>query len=286
MIVIYRTRPSNSARELVETLPNCRRALNLNRRPARSGDHLVCWGESLDPINGVEILNGTPILNKFTDATKLKAEGVPTVEVSRTRPQDGQSTQIPRGNYDLSLVRGLNHLTEDQARDLRDRVNVWLSTPLATRPAQTWLPRQFNHIGGRDLLNPPRNPDYYSRREYLVEEYRIHCFKGRSIRAGRKTQGVEGVTGSHEWIRSLQAGWRISYDGFESTKKMRKLAKDALDALNLDFGAVDIGKTSDNKLIVLEVNRAPGLSDGTVAAYAKWIRAWAEGEILQETAAA
>lgn len=284
MIIIYRSRPSNSARELVEALPNCRRALNFDRRPTRNGDHVVCWGESLEPINGVEVLNGTPILNKFTDATKLKAAGVLTVEVSRTRPANGQSIQESRGSFDLNpyLPGGLGQLTEEQARNLIGRVNTWLNAPLATRPAVTWLPRLFNHIGGRDLLNPPRNPDYYSKKENLVEEYRIHCFKGRSIRAGRKAQGVEGVNGSHEWIRSLEAGWRISYDGFESTKAMRKLASNALKALDLDFGAVDIGKTSDKKLIVLEVNRAPGLEGGTVTAYANAIQKWVSGEYDEE----
>ena len=130
-----------------------------------------------------------------------------------------------------------------------------------------WLPRLSNHIGGHDLIQPPANADYWVRKEHLVEEFRIHCFRGKSIRAGVKVPR-EGVD-PHEWIRSLDSGWRICYDGFKSKKAMRQLAASACEALGLDFGAVDIGRKKDKSYIVLEVNRAPGLEGGSVEAYAR-----------------
>lgn len=270
MIIIYRSKPSNSARALVEALPNCRRAMNFDRRPAREGDFVICWGQSLANINGVNVLNGTNIINKFTAATKLKEAGVATVEVSRTKIEGRAQPNV------FGMDRWGGNLLRADVERLKTAVDEFLTRPEPRN--EEWLPRTANHIGGLDLLNPPRNPDYYSKKENLVEEFRIHCFKGKSIRAGRKVQGVEGVTGSHAWIRSLEAGWRISYDGFESTKGQRKLAKAALTALDLDFGAVDIGLTNEGKLIVLEVNRAPGLENNTITAYANAIQKWVNGE--------
>jgi hypothetical protein len=285
MILIYRTAPSDSARELVETLANCRRYRDGSVRPPRNGDKIVCWGESWGGSSeGFEILNGTPIVSKYNAAVALREARVPTVEVSRTRPANSGGGNGPRPKYRPVIVQTTDGLlTETQALSVRQHIDAYLSAPLPQLPSVEWLGRTNNHIGGADLLNPPRTPDYWSKKENLVEEYRIHCFKGKSIRAGRKVQGVEGVASSHQWIRSLEGGWRLSYDGFESTKEMRKLAKDALKALNLDFGAVDIGRKADSNLIVLEVNRAPGLEGNTVNVYANAIQSWVNGEFREET---
>lgn len=134
-----------------------------------------------------------------------------------------------------------------------------------------WLPRLNNHVGGNDLLNPPTNADFWVAKEDLVEEYRIHSFAGRSIRAGVKVPR-EGFPNPHSWIRSFDGGWKINYDNFKSTKEMRALAHKAVKVLGLTFGAVDIGKRRDGKLIVLECNRAPGLEGNTIGAYASAIK--------------
>jgi hypothetical protein len=41
---------------------------------------------------------------------------------------------------------------------------------------------------------------------------------------------------------------------------------------------VDIGVRADGSLLVLEVNRAPGLEGGTITRYADAIRKWQNGE--------
>jgi glutathione synthase/RimK-type ligase-like ATP-grasp enzyme len=61
----------------------------------------------------------------------------------------------------------------------------------------------------------------------------------------------------------------ISYEGVSPAH--RNLAKKAVESLGLTFGAVDIGRKADNSLIVLEVNRAPGLEGNTINAYANAI---------------
>src|SRR5262245_60444506 len=136
-----------------------------------------------------------------------------------------------------------------------------------------WLGRSRNHTCGDDLLVPPTRPDYWVRKLDIVEEYRVHMFHELSIRAGRKIPR----DGAHSWIRSLQSGWWISYDGKGIKQKHRELAKKAVKALGLDFGAVDLAKLKDGTLIVLEVNRAPGVEGNSITAYVNAIQKWVGG---------
>ena len=138
-----------------------------------------------------------------------------------------------------------------------------------------WLPRSNYHRGGYDLLNPPVRQDFWVRKEEIVKEYRVHVFEGQSIRAGFKVPRIESP---HPWIRSYQAGWKLDYgvareNGFRD--KHRSVAKDAIQALGLQFGAVDVAERDDGSVFVLEVNRAPGLEGATVTAYAERIKQWA-----------
>ena len=277
MIYVYRSKPSDSAKLLAEGLEGDRLRVfdngvfrrgvdRLGVRPRRH-DVIVCWGEELPAIEGPRILNGAPILNKMDAALKLKAEGVETVEVATIQPAP------VRVRDDFYVPEQMN-MDREQVRGLVTRLQAHLATPIPV--AQEWLPRTFNHIGGHDLMNPPAHPDYFSKKENLIEEYRVHIFNGKSIRAGVKKHrdGVEG----HEWIRSYDGGWKVNYNDFHSKESMRVLAVKAVEALGLQFGAVDLGKTVDGRVLVLEVNRAPGLENGSVTAYVNAIQQWVEGE--------
>ena len=309
MLYIYRRHASTGARDVVESLQelgiNARRLNDLARahfgQGVRSGDHVVCWGEGgLTLPAGVQVLNNAPVVNKFTEAQTLAAAGVPTVLVSRTRPvveaarpvvdpfiaESERVREVVSNFSDAPWLRGpvfADAVAEVMSALSRIRTVNSVPVPLApTQPQATWLPRRNNHVGGSDLLTIPAIPDYYSRKEPIIQEYRIHSFKGKSIRAGQKAPRV-GFPSPHAWIRSYDAGWFINYEGFESTQAMRELAASAVRALGLDFGAVDIGQKQDNSLIVLEVNRAPGSEGGTSNAYAATINRWIQGEFNEQT---
>jgi hypothetical protein len=298
MLYVYRHNASNGARELVEGIlmggTLARRTKGQALRRLQPGDAVICWGDNFAVPAGVQIrtLNNQPILRKFAEARRLADKGVATVQVSQTRPAAAQGRPaVPavRPAYSLEAYRGLNELSEAQVLQLQRQIQLYLATPLPPGqpaiPAEIWLPRRNNHIGGADLLEDLREGDYYSKKEDIVEEYRLHMFQGKSIRAGKKVQRPtrpDGRTPAHQWIRSFDAGWVIQYDGFKSTKPMRTLAAAAVKALDLDFGAVDLGKKRDGSFIVLEVNRAPGLEGGTVEAYARHIRAWFTGQNQQQ----
>lgn len=294
MIYIYRRASSTGARELAEALDGVRyRAL---QRPmeqkARRGDVVICWGESLPPINGVKILNGTPIQSKFTDAVKLKEAGVSTIEVSRTRPVVAAAAVADPARVVWEQVSESmkEFLDTDYSRNSRPyldgiaqlhasigSLNAAIRVPLpAALPMSVWLPRSNSHTGGVDLLRPIANGDFFVKKEAIMREFRIHSFHNKSLRAGIKAHR-DGFQNPHEWVRSWDGGWRISYDGISSRKAHRQLAHKAVSALELDFAAVDIGERADGSLIVLEANRAPGLEGGTVTAYVNAIQRWIAG---------
>ena len=295
MIYVYRQESSVSARDLARELRGVRvtgRIRPLAER-LKADDHIICWGEFLNEqarAKGAKHLNGVAIQNKLEDALALINKGIPTINVSKLKPappppvpqgvqaeweaaieaaEDFVETKLERESpvYLAGIKELVNSITNLQ--------NKLLLPPLAAIvDLKDWLPRLFNHVGGNDLLHPPAAADFWAKKENVIEEVRIHSFQGKSIRAGIKKPRVGLDAPHHPWIRSYDGGWFIDYDGFESKKVQRELAHAAVEALKLDFGAVDLGKLENKKWIVLEVNRAPGLEGGTVTAYAKAINKW------------
>lgn len=299
---VYRRQASTGATDLAQALGATRyRAINLPmERKVRPGDTVICWGESLVPIDGVRILNGGQIRDKYQDARRLSEAGVPTIKVSQTKPEPEPPT--PAGpdpafaaweraseiaesfvNADSSnpvsrgpvMVAAVNELHAAVAR-LMDEIRKPIPVATPGREVGEWLPRLRNHVGGNDLFTPPATPDFYVKKESIVQEYRIHSFQGRSIRAGVKRQANDVPT-VHPWIRSFDGGWRIVYDGVTPRQKHRDVAHAACKALELDFAAVDVAELADGTVIVLECNRAPGIEAGTITNYTEAIRKWIDG---------
>lgn len=302
MIYLYRRMASQSAREVVNTLEGemGMAARRVRRwppaRPIRNGDVLVSWGEAVPGQQaGLRVLNGAPIRNKYDDAIRLRDAGIATIEVSRTRPiqpplpppvdlvtpalarvQEVKAEFIRAINQDDTTLSerlwgGLNARWADL-----NRARHTIPPPQVRPPLAEWVGRMNAHIGGDDLLNPPARPDFYVKKENLVNEYRVHSFRGQSIRAGVKVHREE-VPNPHGWVRSWDGGWRISYADGAVRQAQRDIAHRAVAALGLDFGAVDIGERADHTLMVLEVNRAPGAEGGTPMKYAEAISRYLRG---------
>lgn len=283
MIYIYRRHFSEGARDLADALNDA----NIPARYTQGGlirdsdriqgrlrdgrDHLICWGEQ-SPWPAQRVLNNGVIRSKYQDALRLREQGVPTIQVSQNRPA------VRPAGRPLFDLRGPRQLTEADGRAMIQELQNWLNQPLP--PAEEWLPRRNNHIGGNDLLNPG-HADYWAKKEAITREYRLHMFRGKSIRAGQKIRRdfrPDGRTPSHEWIRSFDAGWIIAYENFKSNQQQREICANAVQALELEFGAVDLAQRGDGSLFVLEVNRAPGIEGGSLEAYVQAIGKWVRGE--------
>lgn len=104
-------------------------------------------------------------------------------------------------------------------------------------------------------------------KERAPREYRVHIFKGKSIRISEKDFDNDGAYTTAKPQHNI--------------KHVRKAAKKAVTAVGLDFGAVDI-LANDEDCWVLEVNAAPGLGGSMPRLYAETFRKWKNGEWDEE----
>lgn len=104
-------------------------------------------------------------------------------------------------------------------------------------------------------------------------EYRVHVFNHNVIDIQQKKQKQDVETVDF-LVRNHSNGWIYAREGVELPEETQQIAVDAVTAMHLDFGAVDIIVMRDNpkQVFVLEINTAPGLEGTTVLAYANAIR--------------
>ncbi len=99
-------------------------------------------------------------------------------------------------------------------------------------------------------------------------EYRVHATKEKSFLVQQKKRRA-GVEVKDQYIRSWWNGYVFCKNDIEEPKGIRELAVKAVQAVGLDFGAVDIIRSKkDGKLLVLEVNTAPGVDNSQAKEYA------------------
>lgn len=112
------------------------------------------------------------------------------------------------------------------------------------------------------LVDAPLYTKYQKKRH----EFRVHVVFGKvidiSIKRKRRNTNVDTK------IRSWDNGWVFCHDNVPVTQDLKAIATNAVTALGLDFGAVDvIWNERNNEYFVLEVNTAPGIEGQTVTKY-------------------
>ena len=103
------------------------------------------------------------------------------------------------------------------------------------------------------------------------EEYRYHVFMGQVVDIQRKARKREVPDEQINWkVRNLDGGFIFAREGVVESEQAAENAIMAVQALGLDFGAVDlIYNQREDKYYTLEVNTAPGLSGSTLDGYAR-----------------
>lgn len=111
--------------------------------------------------------------------------------------------------------------------------------------------------------------------EYIEadHELRVHIFKGKSIRISEKSFSVDN-NGKRDYT-TIKPTCEV--------KQARKAAKKAVEALGLDFGAVDILVMEDGTPYVLEVNAAPGVGGSMPKLYADTFTKWYKEQVLNNS---
>ena len=119
----------------------------------------------------------------------------------------------------------------------------------------------------------------YTKNTNCRYEFRVHVMAGKVIdfQQKKKRQGFEGGIAG---IRNHENGWVFCREGVVLLDEVAEQAIKAVEILQLDFGAVDIGYSErHNKAYVYEVNTAPGIEGTSVERYVKAIKENYFGEV-------
>lgn len=100
-------------------------------------------------------------------------------------------------------------------------------------------------------------------------EWRVHVFKGviTHVQAKRRRSGYQDDPNYRDDVRNHHTGWIYATENINPNAAVLRNAVLAVQAMGLDFGAVDIISNNESAW-VLEVNTAPGLqAETTMTAY-------------------
>lgn len=242
---------SNSAKILSRELGAKRLKLEGSKFRAREDDVIINWGNSSLlrlPVGSYRLLNFPPRVqdacNKVLTLEVLKEAGVDTVEFTTNKAEAQEWYSEGSQVYSRAILSGhsgkgitFNKTSENGCEEL---VEAKLYTKAIT--------------GKR-------------------REFRIHVFKGEVIycQTKKRRNGWRDNPKYCDEIRNRHTGWVYSLDTEHVTEEMKTLAVNAVKALGLDFGGVDI-ISKEGKSYVLEINTACGLSNpSTLEAYSKAI---------------
>lgn len=211
-----------------------------------SGLHIVNWGASDFPSS------------KFKKAriyNKPKAVATAVDKLKTFQALEKEKINIPAYTTDRATALGW----------IRDGEQVCARTT-KTGSASAGL---SIHISTKDL---PQRAVLFTKYIPKKSEYRVHIVNGKAIIVQKKVFPVGKDSSDIDWrIRDEAQGFL--FQGVLTAnvdRKITKIAIDAVEALGLDFGGVDViyNETHDTAY-VLEVNTAPGLSESDVTSYSK-----------------
>lgn len=126
------------------------------------------------------------------------------------------------------------------------------------------------HSGAGIILTHPGDrlgfAPLYTKGILKAHEYRVHVFQNEVLDFSKKKRRNDAT--NNDFIRNLSNGWVFCREGVALPDKVRTIALNALSAIGLDFGAIDIlYKERENNAYVLEINTSPGLQGTTLNRY-------------------
>lgn len=232
---------SRSAKELANLLGGKVLKLQGSKFRPKVGDTVVNWGSGKIPEFGpARVLNPdtSSASNKLTAFKKMSEVGVSIPDVWEGRRA---VEEAPNGCYPL-VCR--TKLTGHSGEGI-----VIANTP-------------------EELVDAP----LYTRYIKKQDEYRVHVMHKKPFFIQRKARKLDVVEPNWQ-IRNLAGGFVFVEAAInEVPQDVLDQAENAVEALDLDFGGVDvIWNQKERKAYVLEVNTACGLEERTAARYAEEI---------------
>jgi glutathione synthase/RimK-type ligase-like ATP-grasp enzyme len=124
-----------------------------------------------------------------------------------------------------------------------------------------------------EIVDAPLYTKYIKKKK----EFRVHVFDGKVIDVQEKRRSSDSPDSSF-LIRNHANGFVFCRDDIIEPSDLRETGLNAVAALGLDFGAVDIVYNEHyDKCYALEVNSAPGLEGTTLQTYINTIKEYAYG---------
>lgn len=150
-----------------------------------------------------------------------------------------------------------------------------------------------------DLGTPhPFLKGYYvptSYKIYYEQDVTIHIFDKKIIKSGvwvpkpglTMANSVKEWFGNralvHPFVRCPEYGWTLSYENYESTPTLRKIAKQYMSSLGYDFAALQLS-VGNGYTSIANIDLGPELDENGVKAYTKVISKWLMHEPEKEEA--
>lgn len=197
---------------------------------------VICYGLGMEGTTRLPVLNARAgYMDKFTENEALRFNGVPVPQMTR-------------------------------------------SSALITQPMLPVLGRELRHRDGQDIkllktLQDVRdNPcSFYSKFIRSRAEYRVGMFKNEVVCVYGKFRDGATELRAGEVSRSYKDGWRFqTVENYNP--RLVSIGRNAVNAVQYDFGAVDIIESMDGELVALEVNSAPGVA----SKHSLWFKGFVE----------
>jgi len=242
--IIYPYKMASQSAKLLSSSLDCRRVYpDRNYHP--TSDHLIInWGNSTLPNwrhNPFKLLNDpfrvARACNKLTTFENLKARGVSIPEFKTNKTV--ASWWIDQGHKVFCRTSLTSH----------SGIGIIIASTV------------------EELVDAP----LYVKAVKKDKEYRVHVFRDEIIDYQQKKKR-EGFEGGIPGIRNHANGWVYARNDIQLPEEVANQSIKAVQALGLDFGAVDICTGQDGDVYTFEVNTAPGLHGTTLTKYTEAIR--------------
>lgn len=242
--------------------------------------------------------NGSKGLKLIKEELRVRGHNVQELKVRGSRYQERPGHLIINwgvGPHTFSLNTPLNlnaHNASNKLLAFQLMLRNGLKWTTDINEAKTWIRREGHLVYCRTLLSASQGrgivvaktneeivpAPLYTKGIHQVEgEYRVHVFKGQVIDFVKKmrmnSSRIEAEDVVHNpLIRNHQNGYIFGREGVSICPEVSRVAIEAIEDLQLDFGAVDVVKSSySGKAFCLECNSAPGCEGTTVLKYASAI---------------
>lgn len=277
MLFIYPYKAgSKSVKKLKELLGAKIIRLKNSKYKFKEGDTVLNWGNSTIPAwlvgqAGENIINHPVSVgiaaDKLATLEALAECEVPHVQYTT---DEYEATQWAEDGYKVYARHKLNGHSGDGIEVVNGILNNERNTVIHQLISR--LVAEGVHYGAEILeeeLEVVELPDapLYTQGVTNCGEYRVHVFKGEVILYQKKSRRVDEETGEvvtaegEEDVRNLASNWVYRTGNLRRLERVEQLAVDAIEALGLEFGAVDIIKDDNGDVYVLEINTAPGISN-------------------------